>query len=87
MNLSILSKVVAYLPLLRTLILVAEDTGQSGEEKLNAVLEAATDALTEAGVINPLEKEVLQKVLTLFVTGIVKVWNKLGWPDLTVRKE
>lgn len=76
----LLPKILQFLPLIKAVILFAEESGKPGADKLQAVLDAIMETLTETGLIEAGDADALRKLLTTVVNSIVKLWNKLGWP-------
>lgn len=79
----LLPKILQFLPLIKAVILFAEESGKPGSDKLQAVLDAIMETLTETGLIEAGDADALRNLLTTVVNSIVKLWNKLGWPGST----
>lgn len=79
--LSYLPKLLLFLPLIKALMLFAEDSGKPGAEKLAAVLDAVLDVLENLGIISQADADSIKQILIVMVNAIVRLWNTLGWPS------
>jgi len=80
--LKLLPKILQFLPLIKAVILFAEESNKPGADKLAAVLDAIIGTLTDTGLVDATDVDALRKLLTAVVNSVVKLWNALGWPTL-----